>query len=52
MPEFQDTTSWIKRSSEWTLTNKESLMTGTQQAIVKAIEEHGGAKPDGAQPPQ
>ena len=40
MPEFQDLTSWIKRSRDWTLENKDDLMAGTQKAIAKAIEEH------------
>ena len=48
MPEFQDTTSWIKRSNEWTLANKESLMAGTAQAIQKAIQDHAAASGDGA----
>jgi limonene 1,2-monooxygenase len=52
MPEFQDTTSWIKRSHDWTLEHKESLMAGTQQAILKAIEDHGGPMPEGMQPSQ
>jgi len=51
MPEFQDTTSWIKRSHDWTLEHKESLMAGTQQAILKAIQEGGGPMPEGMQPP-
>ncbi|MEX0786166.1 MAG: LLM class flavin-dependent oxidoreductase, partial [Dehalococcoidia bacterium] len=47
MPEFQDLTSWIKRSSAWSLANKESLMAGTRDAILKAIQEQGGQPPAG-----
>ena len=39
MPEFQDLTTWITRSRDWTLANKESLMAGTRDAILKAIQE-------------
>ncbi len=42
IPEFQDLTSSIKRSRDWTLENKESLMAGTQKALEKAISDHGG----------
>ena len=45
MPEFQDLTSWIKRSRDWTLENKDDLMAGTQKALDKAIADHDqGAK--------
>lgn len=45
MPEFQDLTSWIKRSRDWTLENKDNLMAGTQKALDKAIADHDqGAK--------
>lgn len=47
MPEFQDLTTWIKRSNEWSLANKDALMGGTIQAIAKAIQEQGG----GVSPP-
>ena len=43
MPEMQDLTSWVKRSQSWTLANKESLMAGTRDAIVKAIKENPDA---------
>ncbi|MGB2693841.1 MAG: LLM class flavin-dependent oxidoreductase [Dehalococcoidia bacterium] len=42
MPEFQDTISWVKRSNDWSMRNKEELMAGTQAAIMKAIKEQGG----------
>ena len=48
MPEFQDLTTWIKRSNEWSLANKEALMGGTIRAIQKAIQDQGG----GISPPQ
>jgi len=41
MPEFQDTTSWVMRSRDWTLANKESLAAGTVAAITKAITDAG-----------
>ena len=44
MPEFQDLTSWTNRSLNWTLENKESLMAGTQEAILKAIRDHEGSQ--------
>ena len=43
MPEMQDLTSWVRRSQSWTLANKESLMAGTRDAIVKAIKENPDA---------
>ena len=43
MPEFQDLTSWIERSRDWTMENKESLMQGTRNAIIKAIQERSAA---------
>ncbi len=45
MPEFQDLTSWIKRSHGWTMNNKESLMGAAQEAILKAISDHREAHP-------
>ncbi len=45
MPEFQDLTSWIKRSHGWTMENKESLMGAAQEAILKAISDHREAHP-------
>jgi limonene 1,2-monooxygenase len=52
MPRFQGSTTWIERSSAWTHANRESLMTGTQQAIIKAIQDHAGNQPaqDGKTP--
>jgi len=40
MPEFQDTTSATRRSLEWTLANKGSLMAGRQAALDKAVQAH------------
>ena len=48
IPEFQDLTSWTKRSHAWTLENKEHLMAGTQAAIMKAMQDGGVAVPDAA----
>jgi limonene 1,2-monooxygenase len=45
MPEFQDTTSWLKRSAGWTKEHKERLAQDTVKAITKAIQDHGGAQP-------
>jgi limonene 1,2-monooxygenase len=42
VPEFQGTTSWLKRSEGWTKANRERLMGDTVQAITKAIQEHAG----------
>lgn len=41
MPEFQDAISWVKRSREWSMRNKEELMAGTQRAIMKAFADRG-----------
>ncbi len=41
MPQFQDSLTWIKRSETWTRDNKEALMGAAQQAILKAIQDHG-----------
>ena len=37
-------TSWIRRSDEWTIANRESLMTRMQPAVAKAIQEQGDAQ--------
>jgi limonene 1,2-monooxygenase len=42
MPHFQDTVSWIERSRDWTLANKEALAERTVSAITKAIKDHSG----------
>jgi hypothetical protein len=42
MPHFQDTASWIERSRDWTLANKEALAERTVSAITKAIKDHAG----------
>lgn len=48
MPEFQDATTWLKRSEGWTQANREKLMGATIAAITKAIQDRGGAHaPDG-----
>ncbi len=41
IPEFQDTISWVKRSRDWSMRNKEELMAGTQRAIMKAFADRG-----------
>ena len=46
MPEFQDTASWVMRSRDWTLANKEALAQRTVSAITKAIQDHAGAPAD------
>ena len=48
MPEFQDLTTWIKRSEEWTRSNKQTLMGAAQEAVLKAIRDHGAEPPPGA----
>lgn len=45
VPEFQDLTTWIKRSHGWTVENKESLMGAVVQAITKAIKDHAESQP-------
>jgi len=42
MPHFQDTVSWVERSRDWTLANKEALAERTVSAITKAIADHSG----------
>ncbi|HEY8491505.1 MAG TPA: LLM class flavin-dependent oxidoreductase [Dehalococcoidia bacterium] len=49
MPEVQDLTSWIRRSAAWTEANKAQLMGGAQQAVLKAIQDHGSAARAAAQ---
>jgi limonene 1,2-monooxygenase len=39
MPRFQDLTSWIDRSGQWTRDNSVALNTGAGAAILKAIAE-------------
>lgn len=48
IPEFQGTTSWLKRSEGWTQSNRERLMGETIQAITKAIQDHASQPKDGA----
>jgi limonene 1,2-monooxygenase len=45
MPVFQDSLTWLDRSSEWTRANKERLAAAGQQAVVKAIQDHAAAHP-------
>jgi limonene 1,2-monooxygenase len=47
MPEFQGSTRGTKRSLEWTLQNKDSLMAGRDAALQKAMKAHT-APQDGA----
>jgi limonene 1,2-monooxygenase len=43
MPQFQGSTAWIDRSHNWMMANREALTAGVQQAILKAIQDHGAA---------
>ncbi len=45
MPEVQDTTSWIKRSGDWTRGNREKLMGQASEAVLKAIRDHNATHP-------
>ncbi len=45
MPEFQGTTRGTKRSIQWTLDNKDSLMAGRDAALEKAMKAHTAPPP-------
>lgn len=45
MPQVQDSIAWIERSGAWTRDNKETLMGGARDAVLKAIRDHNESHP-------
>jgi limonene 1,2-monooxygenase len=41
MPKFQDTMTWIDRSQQWTMSNKQKLMEGARAGVFKAVVDAG-----------
>ena len=40
MPQVQDSVSWVNRSQSWVRDNKETLVAGARNAVLKAITDH------------